>query len=217
LEELGHLADLLFTRLALTSASLRLHADHIIKQVIGLDLRGGDLSVIVKTEGLGIWVQRHRADVIHVVFLVARGQRVVDSRFRELAALDQNLRVDVALEDALDQADVLALSNSATVVDLSTEHVQHCEGNLIISLDELLQLSAANNEILIGKGVRNVPADRTELTAILHNSVEEAEAEQEFLVNFRLGAFFELLCGERVIGLEDIGLKTRRRLQSHLD
>ena len=138
MEELGHLADLLFTRLALTSASLRLHADHIIKQVIGLDLRGGDLSVIVKTEGLGIWVQRHRADVIQIVFLVARGQRVVDSRFRELAALDQNLRVDVALEDALDQADVLALSDSTTVVDLSTEHVQHFEGNIIISLDEFL-------------------------------------------------------------------------------
>lgn len=119
-------------------------------------------------------------------------------------AFSQNVDVDVALEDRLDQSDILALRDSSTVVDLSAEHVQHFIRDIIVSLDELLELSSGHDQVFVGEGVWDVPADRTELSSILDNSMEEAESEEKLLVDFWLGALFELLRSHCFIRLQNV-------------
>lgn len=170
----------------------------------------------MKAESLWIRVERQRTDVVEIVFLVTRCKRVVDTRLRELATLNKDVRVDVAFKNSLDEANILFLCDSTTVVDLGTEHVQNLEGYIIVSLNEFLELPTANNKIFVGKGVRDIPANGTKLAAVLHDSMEEAEAKEKLLVYLRLGAFLKLFRSERVISLQNISLEARRRLKSHL-
>ena len=85
-------------------------------------------------------------------------------------ALSQDVDVDVALQDGLDQSDILLLGHSSTVVDLSTKHVKHFVRNVIVSLDELLELSPGHDQIFVGEGVWNVPADRPEFSSVLRQA-----------------------------------------------
>jgi len=123
-------------------------------------------------------------------------------------ALNEDVWVDIALKDGANEADILALSHSTSVVDLGAEHVKHFVGNIVISLHEFLELSSADNQILIGESVRDVPANRTELSSILHNGVEKAEAEQDLLKDLRLRALFKLLRRQCIISLQDVLLET---------
>ena len=123
-------------------------------------------------------------------------------------ALNEDIWVDVALKNGANQADILLLSNSASVVDLGTEHVQHFVGDIIVRLDEFLQLTSADNQVFICEGVWDIPADWTELSSILNDSVEEAEAEEDLLEDLRLSALFELFRRQRLIRLQDVLLET---------
>ena len=103
-----------------------------------------------------------------------------------------------------DQTRVLIVGDSATIVDLSTDIVQSLEWNYLVRLNESLQLASAHNEILICEGIGDVPADGSELSAVLHDGMEESEAEQKLLVGLRLGALLEVLDVQGLIGSQDV-------------
>jgi len=86
----------------------------------------------------------------------------------------------------------LHLRHTTTIVDLRAKHVEHLVRYVIVSLYKLLQLASANDQIFIGEGVWDVPADRTELSPILDDGVEEAESKEDFLIDLWLRAFLEL-------------------------
>ena len=119
-------------------------------------------------------------------------------------ALNEDVRVDVTLENSANQADILGLSYTTTIVDLGAKHVEYFVRHIIIGFHELLQLASAHNEIFIGEGVWDIPANWTELSSVLHNGVEEAEAEEDFLINLRLRALFELFLSQGFIGLQHV-------------
>lgn len=52
-------------------------------------------------------------------------------------ALSQDVLVDITFQNGLDQSDILFLRHTATVIDLSAEHVQHLIRHVVISLNEL--------------------------------------------------------------------------------
>ena len=145
----------------------------------------------MQTEGLGLRIERKSLDVIQIILLVAGCERVVETTSREWVSLDEDVAVDVAPQDGLNQTDILLLCDSATVVDLGSEHVEHLVGYLVVCFHELLQLASADDQIFVGEGVGDIPADGTELSSVLDDGVEEAEAEEDLLVDLWLGALFE--------------------------
>lgn len=147
----------------------------------------------MESKHLRVWVERQGLDVVKIVFLVTWSDRVVNSTWRELVAFNQDFRVDIALKNSANQTNILDLSHTTSVVDLGTEHVKHFVGNFIVRFNELLQLTSADNQILIREGVWDIPANRTELSSVLNNGVEEAEAEENLLVDLWLGALLEIL------------------------
>ena len=93
-----------------------------------------------------------------------------------IVVLEHSL-IHVALQNNLDQADILVIRHTTTVVDLCADVVKHLVRNFIISLDENFELTAGNVEIFVGERVGDVPADGTELSAVLDDGVEESESE----------------------------------------
>jgi hypothetical protein len=57
-------------------------------------------------------------------------------------------------------------------------------------------LSLTHVKILVSELVGNVPADRTEFTTVLDDSVEKAKTEEEFLELEGFAALAELLLGD---------------------
>ena len=121
-------------------------------------------------------------------------------------ALSQDVLVDITLKNGLDQSDILFLRHTATVIDLSAKHVQHLERHFIISLNKLKKLASAHFQVLIRKGVWDIPADGAELSPVLDDSVEETETEQKLFKDFRLRALVKLFRREGLVGLKNVRL-----------
>lgn len=66
------------------------------------------------------------------------------------------------------------------------------------------QLFLADHQIFVGKLIGDVPSDRSELTAILHDCVEEAETEEQLLELFWFLAFGELLLVHVLVGPQQV-------------
>ena len=53
----------------------------------------------------------------------------------------QDFRINVAFDDGSDEANILFLGDSTSIIDLSAEHVKHFVGYIVVRFDKLLQLS----------------------------------------------------------------------------
>lgn len=101
--------------------------------------------------------------------------------------------VDVLFENALDKSDVFIVSDSTAVVDLRAEEVNDLVRDLRVLIQEHLKLLLADIQVFIGELVGNIPSNRTELSPVLDDSVEETEAEEKFLELCGLYAVLEFL------------------------
>lgn len=128
----------------------------------------------------------------------------------------QDTLVDVCAEDCDDKSGVLIISDSTSIVDLSTNIVESLVGNEIVCLYKRLELSPAHNKVLIREGIWDVPADGSELSSILHDSMEEGETEKKLFVRIRFGAFFKVLDVECLICTEHILSETAGWFKGHL-
>ena len=90
----------------------------------------------------------------------------------------ENVRVYISLKDCLDEAHIDVISNSASVVDLGSNLVQHFVGNVLVVLYKDLELATTDGQVFICERILNVPADRTELPSILDDCMEEAECKK---------------------------------------
>ena len=131
--------------------------------------------------------------------------------------INEDLIVAVGLKDSLDKSDVLIISDSSTVVDLSSNEVKHLVRDEVVSIEESLELHSADLEVLVGEAVGDVPTDCAELTSVLDDGVEEGEAEEELLVLVGLLTVVELSVVERSVGSQEVSFQTLRRLESDLD
>ena len=89
----------------------------------------------------------------------------------------ENLGIEVYFDDGGDETDILIVGDSASVVDFWTQKVEHFVWNLLILIQKHSQLFLAHHQILICELVGDVPADRTEFTAILNDGMEETKSE----------------------------------------
>lgn len=74
----------------------------------------------------------------------------------------------------------------------------------MVFVQEHSQLLLAHHQIFIGKLVGDVPSDWPELTPILHDCVEEAEAKEKLLELLSLLAFGELLLFHVLVGSKQV-------------
>lgn len=116
----------------------------------------------------------------------------------------EDVFVNVALKNRLDESDILSLCDTATIVDLSTKHVEYFVRYVVVSFHKLLKLTTTHKQVLICESVWDVPANWTKLSSVLDNSMEEAESEEYLLVNFRLCAFLEIFRSKSLVSLENV-------------
>lgn len=135
----------------------------------------------METESFRLWIKWETRDIVHIVFLTTCWDRLINTGGGESKSYFECLRVNESLKNSFDQTYIFVIGDTTTIVDGSTENVQHLEWNLIIHIREDLKLPPAHIEIFISESVCNVPTDRTELTSVLHDGVEERESEDKLL------------------------------------
>lgn len=114
-------------------------------------------------------------------------------------AVLEHVWAEITSQDGLDESDIDVVRDSATVVDFCSDLVEYLVWNFIVVLDEDLQLAATDIQVFIGEGIGDVPANGSELSAILHNGMEEAQSEQKFLETLWLRASFEFFFGHGLV------------------
>ena len=139
---------------------------------------GGDLGVFVHTESFRLRVKRKLLDVLNVIVLTSSRNTSVVLGVREVEFISQDFRDEIATNDAEDKSSINVISDTTSIVNLSDQEIEHLEGNFFEVIKENLELFLAYTIIFIGEGVRDVPADTSELSSILDNSMEEAESKQ---------------------------------------
>lgn len=149
-------------------------------------------------------VERKALDVVDVGLQVACFDGLINSTFGELIAISHDIGVHIVLQNGFDQPDIFVVCDSSSVVDLCAQEVDDLVGNNIIVVQQHFQLSLADGHILIGEFVGDIPADGSEFSAILNDSVEQAEAEKKFLELRRFLAVFEFVIREVVVGSEQV-------------
>ena len=87
------------------------------------------------------------------------------------------IRVNVNLYDGGNEADILIISDPATIVDLGPQEVEHLVWDIIVFVKQHPQLFLADHQIFICELISNVPTNGPELSSVLNDSMEEAESE----------------------------------------
>lgn len=146
----------------------------------------------MQTEYFWRWVERKRLDVVKVVLFVADRWGVVNSTLRHGMPILEHIGIKITAQNGLDESDIDVVSDSTTVVDFGANLVEYLVWDFFVVLDEDLQLFATNIQVFIGERVQDVPANWSELSAILHDGMEEAQSKEEFLEVLWLCASLEL-------------------------
>jgi hypothetical protein len=160
------------------------------------------------TESFGLGVKRELLDVGNVVGLTSSGDTSVVLGVREVEVVSEDFRHEVATDNAEDESSINVISHTASVVNLSDQEVKHLEWHFIEVIEENLKLLFAHTVIFVGEGVRDVPADTTELSSILHDSVEEAKGEEHLLVGGRFAAAVKISIIDILVGLDEVRADT---------
>lgn len=212
-----NIGDTLLTSQSCTTRSSGLEGQYSLKHVTSGFGVGGNLGVLMHTKSFRLWVKWQILDVGNIVGMAASGNTSVILGVREVEVIIKDFRYEVTTNDAENKSSINVISHTASIVNLSNQEVKHLVWHFIEIIEENLKLSLADTVIFVGKGVGDVPADTTELSSILYNSVEEAQSEQHFLVGSRLLAAIKVSVVNILIGLDQVGADTRRRLKCHLD
>lgn len=97
----------------------------------------------------------------------------------------QRFRTNIDAENALYQPHVFVVSDSASVVDLRPQVVDHLVWDLLVVVQQALELPSADSKVFIRELIWDVPANGPELSALLDNSVEQRETKKELTEVFR--------------------------------
>mmetsp|Transcript_14245 Transcript_14245/g.33969 ORF Transcript_14245/g.33969 Transcript_14245/m.33969 type:complete len:277 (-) Transcript_14245:1322-2152(-) len=155
--------------------------------------------------------QRQGADVLHVCLIATFRWRNVGFSTLLLVQNEvvlQCLLAVVALQQRGQEPPVHRLRDAAPVVALPRQVVQRLDWGLIrVLVQEHLQLSHGDPQVVLRELVGDVPAQRPEESALLDHGVEEAKVEGQALELPATGAGFEKLLiadGVHVVGARHV-------------
>jgi hypothetical protein len=142
----------------------------------------------VETVDLGIGIQWQIFNVSKVVLLRVGIYRVIEATLGELESNFLDSFSDVSTQNGLNESDILVISDSASIVYLSSKVIKNLERNDFIVIEESLQLLLADIKVFKCECICDVPTNGTELSSVLNNSMEEGESEHKSFIFFRLVA-----------------------------
>lgn len=140
--------------------------------------------------------------------MTSSGDTSVILGVREVEVVSEDVGHEVATDNAEDESSINVISDTASIVNLSHKEVKHLVWHFIEVIEENLKLLFAHTVIFVGKGVRDIPADTTELSSILHDSVEETEGEEHLLVGSRFAAAVKIGIINILVGLDEVRTDT---------
>lgn len=128
-----------------------------------------------------MWYQWKSVDVINISLLISSWNNLIGTAIREGVSIINCTFVDKSPENGFDKSDIFVICDSTTIINLGSECVKYFEINLIIVIKETLKLLSAHIKIFEGECIWNIPANGSELSSVLYDSMEEREREHEFL------------------------------------
>mmetsp|Transcript_22137 Transcript_22137/g.48342 ORF Transcript_22137/g.48342 Transcript_22137/m.48342 type:complete len:214 (+) Transcript_22137:1762-2403(+) len=114
----------------------------------------------------------------------------------------------------------MCVRDLASVVALPCRVAERVIRDLGVLVQEHLELPHADAQVILVELIRNVPANRAELAPLLHDGVEEGQAEQQLAELLVLHAALKELGvadGVRGVGAQQTGTQALGRLVCHLD
>jgi hypothetical protein len=160
------------------------------------------------TESFRLGVKRQLLDVGDIVSLTSSRDTSIILGVREIEFVSEDFRHEVATNNAENESSINVISHTTSIVNLGDQEVKHLKGHFIEVIEENLKLLFAHTVIFVGECVRDVPANTTELSSILHDSVEEAKGEKHFLVSGGLLAAVKISVINILIGLNQVRADT---------
>jgi len=79
LDILGHLVDDFLSGQTTTCAGSWLHAQYVGQKSTGLILRSSNLSVLMETKSLWLWIEWERLDIVNVIILFSWLNDVIET------------------------------------------------------------------------------------------------------------------------------------------
>mmetsp|Transcript_25181 Transcript_25181/g.84581 ORF Transcript_25181/g.84581 Transcript_25181/m.84581 type:complete len:304 (-) Transcript_25181:4079-4990(-) len=197
----------------------RLEGDDHVAEIVRFLERAGYRRVVVHPENFWIRHRGHRVDVVEV--RLERGVRVgcdggVSAAPGELVVVGQDLRRQEIGDDDVGGAHVLVVRHPAPVVHHRSQLPEDLVRHVVVLVDVELELGDADIEVRLVEVVRHVPAQRAKLLALDDERVEEAEAEEELAVRFRLVGPIQFLVAHLDKGGPEVGPEAAGRLLGHL-
>lgn len=99
-----------------------------------------------------------------------------------------DLGVHVFLEQRVQEPSVLVVGDATPVVALAYQVQQCLELHVFVLVQEHLQLHQTDAQVGLVELVRDIPAQRPEISSLLHHPVEEAKGEQQATPFYQLFA-----------------------------
>jgi hypothetical protein len=96
---------------------------------------------------------------------------------REIEVIIYDFRHYITTDDGRCKDTVNIVCNTATVVDVSDDKTDNLEWDFFKVIQEDFQLSHRHTQVLISKGIWNIPSDGSKLPSVLANSMEERQSE----------------------------------------
>lgn len=147
----------------------------------------------MKSKHLRRRIERQSFNIAHELRQFFDIWDVVSATLTEFVVVLENFWSYVSFQNGFYQPHVFVICNSAAIVDLCAKVVEDFEGNHVVLVQKHFQLSLADPQVFIGEFIGDIPTDRTKLSAVLNDCMEEAKTEQQLFIFLRLLAVVELL------------------------
>lgn len=132
----------------------------------------------MQAEDLGLGVLRQLLDEFLVLLEFCVRWGVVDARRREPMVIVEDLFIVVVRKEGGQETAILVICDLASVVALASQILECIERSLVrVLVEEDAQLPDTDSEVIVSELIGDVPAKGAELSALLNDGMEEAEAE----------------------------------------
>mmetsp|Transcript_25633 Transcript_25633/g.67051 ORF Transcript_25633/g.67051 Transcript_25633/m.67051 type:complete len:319 (+) Transcript_25633:575-1531(+) len=175
-EHLG--ADLLRCFASSSRRQTRLNTHDGVQELLCLLRLSSDQGVGVQAKHLGVLVHWQAFHVFPQVLNWTFLRRVVIVKGTQLVAVIQDTFIEVPFQEGADQAHILVVRHTPTVINLCNDVVQRDPRNSRLRFEVHLNLFSRDLEVAVHPLVRNVPANGSELPSLEDSRVEEGEREE---------------------------------------
>ena len=191
--------------------------EHFSSHSVGFSSLIRNVGVVVEAKHLWRIFFWERVDEVSVRLGITEGRRLVLLRLRVEVVISQVVCAVILLESGEQATQVLVVSYTTTVVDDTSDVHKGIPRDLLLVFKEDLQHRERGGQIRVIEGICDVPAERSELTSLLDDSVEEGHTEDHLSID---GLFLAVVePGVRYFGVTSlkVGFDTSGRLRGQLD